>query len=50
MWLIKTILNARYTATAGVLALFFVAGCVETTVKQEPKFRNFEPASQRSET
>ena len=50
MWLKKTILNARYTATAGVLALFFVAGCVETTVKQEPKFRNFEPAPQRSET
>jgi len=32
------------------VALFGIAGCIETTVKEEPVFRNLEPAPEQSAT
>ncbi len=39
--------NARRLAVA--IALFGIAGCVETTVKEQPVFRNLEPDQQQTE-
>ena len=50
MRLVETMRNIRHAAAVTVLVLFAVTGCVQTTVKEEPKFRNFEPASQSAKS
>ena len=49
MRLLESLRNVRHAALVAAFALCGVAGCVQTTVKEEPKFRNFEPAPQQSE-
>lgn len=38
--------TARRLAVIATIAFFGIAGCIETTVKEEPVFRNLEPAPQ----
>ena len=49
MRLLDSMRNLRHRAVITAIVLYSATGCVETTLKEEPKFRNLEPTPQQSE-